>query len=272
MTPESIAAAADVLFQARRDGCWLAGLPEGLAPSTVDEGYAIQEAFRALWGAHRVSGWKVGATAKVIMDRFGVSEPFVGPFFDGDLVESPAELAAAQHPYLCVEAEFAFRLGRAITPRPAPYSRDEMVEAIASVMPAWEVIGPRYSSLMFAQVASAIADCGLNQAMVLGSETKDWRRLHLSRHPVRFLVDGKLKAEGSGAAVMGDPITAMVWTANHFSKRGLTLSAGQIISTGATCGVQFLEPGELAEADFGDLGRISIRFFGPRSPVIVQRS
>lgn len=270
MTPAGIEAAAAALADARRRGVLLEAVPAELQPGTIAEGYAVQAAFMRQWGG-TVAGWKIGATAKPIMDRFRLSEPFVGPFFSADVMASPARPLAAEHPHLCIEAEFAFRFARPLPPRTAAYSRAEVLGAVGAVLPAYEVVGPRFDRIMFDAVPTVIADCGLNAAMVFGGEVADWQRYDLKQHPVKFLVDGEVRVEGSGAAVMGDPLNVLEWAANHLSQRGLTLEAGQIVSTGAAAGVIFLEPGETGIADFGALGRIEIQFAGPRSSSIVRR-
>ncbi len=270
MTPDAVAAAANTLADLRRARLLVAALADGQRPTTLAEGYAVQGAMITAYGAP-VAGWKIGATAKPIMERFGVSEPFTGPVFAPNVARAPARIAAVDHPHLCVEAEFAFRLAKPIVPRDAPYGRDEVCEAIGAVLPAFEVVSPRFLSLMFDQVASVIADGGLNGAMVLGPETADWRALDLPDHAVTVSIDGVERARGAGRNVMGDPVAVLAWTANHYRGRGLTLNAGQFISTGATTGLHFLEPEQTIRADFGPLGTISLTFTGPRSDVAVVR-
>ncbi len=270
MTPSQIQAAAAALAEARRSRTLLESLPADLAPPTMADGYAVQAAFMKLWG-DTLAGWKIGATAKPILDKFGLKEPFAGPFFAADVMPSPARPVAAEHPHLCIEAEFAVRIARTLAPRAARYTREEVEEAIGAVLPAYELVGPRFNRVLFEAVPTVIADCGLNAAMVLGVDVTDWRHHDLARHEVRYSVNGQLRAEGSGAAVMGDPLVVVEWAVNHLSQRGLTLTAGQIVSTGATTGLMYLEPGETAVADFGVLGRIELTFTGPRSPSAVRR-
>lgn len=270
MTPDAIAAAAGLLERSRRLGHHLDALPADVRPQTAEEGYAIQDGFTKLW-RDRIAGWKIGATSKVIMDKFGIVEPFAGPFFSGDTVKSPGRPLAAAHPHLCIEAEFAFRFSRALPPKAGRYTRSEALEAVGSVIPSYEIIGPRFSRILFDSTPTVIADCGLNAAMVLGPETADWQRYDLKSHAVDFIVDGKLRNRGSGAAVMGDPLAVLEWTANHLSARGIALEADQIVTTGATCGLLYLEPGETGVADFGPLGQVEIQFVGPRSETTIAR-
>ena len=84
--------------------------------------------------------------------------------------------------------------------------------------------------------------------------------MDLAAHRVIGTVAGKLHREGSGANVLGDPRFALTWIANELSQQGVTLAAGQVVTTG-TCMVPLaVAPGDTVEADFGLFGRMSLRF------------
>jgi 2-keto-4-pentenoate hydratase len=68
------------------------------------------------------------------------------------------------------------------------------------------------------------------------------------------------RREGSGAAVLGDPRVALTWLVNELSGLGITLEAGQFVTTGTCMTPLEIEPGDSASADFGVLGQISMRF------------
>ena len=61
--------------------------------------------------------------------------------------------------------------------------------------------------------------------------------------------------------MLGDPGLALTWLANELSAHGLTLAAGQVVTTG-TCAVplDIRATGEHVSADYGGLGRIAVRF------------
>jgi len=66
--------------------------------------------------------------------------------------------------------------------------------------------------------------------------------------------------EGVGANVLGDPRVALAWLLNEVTGLGITLAAGQVITTG-TCAVPIpIGPGDAVLADFGVLGSVSVRF------------
>jgi 2-keto-4-pentenoate hydratase len=262
MTPQAEQSAAETLVAARRDGIALAELAPDMRPATMAEGYRIQNRVRTLWcdtAGDRVAGWKIGATAAPVQDKFGVKEPFAGPFFGKTVFASPAQMPAVRLHHRAIESEFAFRFGRAVTPQSAPFDRAALVSAVDAVVPAFEIVSPRFTDLLFGRAPTAVADCALNAAFVFGTPYTNWQQLDLPKHTVRLTVNGKPVAEGTGAAVLGDPMTVLVWAANHLSQQGITIEAGQIISTGTTTGIVHLAIGDVAVADFGTLGTIQLQ-------------
>lgn len=251
--------AAAALAEARWSGTPMAGFAEDCRPQTVEDGYQVQAAVRAQW-RDKLAGWKIGATAKPIMAKFGVSEPFCGPFYAADVYASPGRPEARRFNYLVIETEFAYRLGKDLPARAQGYARGEIVEAIDALIPAFELINCRLSALPLDNAPAAIADCGLNGGMVLGPTITDWRGIDVPNHKVRLLVDGALKGEGMGSLALGDPRNVLDWVVNKLSKAGVGLEKGQIFSTGTCTGVVTLQKGQTAVGDFGTLGRIEMQF------------
>jgi 2-keto-4-pentenoate hydratase len=263
MTPQAQLRAAARLVAARRDRLALGELDADMRPETLDDAYQIQHHVRTQWSAEagdRVAGWKVGATAAAVQAKFAVNEPFAGPFFASTVSASPALLTAAHFQHRAIESEFAFRFGRAVAPRVAPYDRVEVTAAVDALVPAIEIVSPRFTDLLFGRAPTAIADCALNAAFVFGTPLINWRDLDLPSHPVTLAVNGAVSAQGTGAAVLGDPVTALLWAVNHLSRQGITIEPGQIISTGTTTGIVHLAIGDKAVADFGLLGTVQLQF------------
>lgn len=259
MTPSEIQDAVNRLLEARRTGTPLAGFPEHCRPMTPADGYAVQDAFVAAFG-QPVAGWKVGCTARETQRLFGIDEPFFGPVFAPLLVASPAELPAAEFRMRGIESEFAFQIAADFEPRDEPYQVDEVAERVSAPIPAIEVVSPRLDHPIRHGAAAAIADCGVNGALVLGRASVDWQTIDLASHVVRLEIDGEPRAEGAGALVLGHPLNVLVWFVNRFVAGGRILPAGQIVSTGTTTGLVMLEPNQTAVADFGSLGKVEVRF------------
>ncbi len=258
VTPEQAKEAASAICAARRDNKMLDGLGE-LTPQTMEQGYALQDAFMHAWD-EPIAGWKVGATAPKVQEIYGVDEPFYGPFYAPTTFASPANPNSRDFGHLCIESEFAFRFGSALPARDEDYSREEILDAIVAVLPAFEIVSPRFDTLLQDRVALAAADCGMNGGFVLGEDYADWRDLDLAAHPVTFMVDGEVKGEGTGAKVLGHPFNVLDWLVNALSGRGLDLNAGEVVSTGTCTGFVYIEPGQKAVADYGVLGEITLTF------------
>jgi 2-keto-4-pentenoate hydratase len=259
LSSDEVEQAAAILMAARRAVRALDDLPDGVRPKTVADGYRIQDALRRGWGG-RVSAWKIGATAKPVQNKFGVTEPFGGPVFEADTVASPAKVKAAAFVHRAIESEFAFRFGAGLPARSKRYAREEILAAVDAVVPVIELVGPRFKDLLFGRAPTAIADAAVNAGLVVGTAVTEWKVRNLAGHAVRLFVDGKTVAEGSGANVLGDPLVVLDWAVEHLRSRGIGLETGQLISTGTTTGVEFLEPGQHAVADFGALGRVEVTY------------
>jgi 2-keto-4-pentenoate hydratase len=259
ISQDAIRAAVAALTDARRSRTALAGLPAACRPASMADGYAIQEAFVASFG-QPVAGWKVGATAAASQRLFAIEEPFYGPVLAPVVFSSPAELPAADFPMRGIECEFAFQLAADFEPREQPYAPDEAAERVSAPIPAIEVVSARLDHPVKHGAPSAVADCGVNGALVLGAPTFDWQTLDLGSHEVRLEIDGEVKATGTGALVLGHPLNVLAWFVNRYTASGRTLPAGQIVSTGTTTGLLILEPGQTAVGDFGVLGQVSVRF------------
>jgi len=259
VTPQQIEQAANILGAARRNNQQLKGLEDGLTPAGMDEGYALQDAFMRIW-EEPVAGWKVGATAEKVQELYGVSEPFCGPFYAPTTFSSPAMPKAEDFGHLCIESEFAFRFGSTLAARESAYDREEILGAVDAVLPAFELISPRFDTLLQDRVALAAADCGMNGGFVLGEDYADWRGLDLSAHGVRLSVDGEVKGEGTSANALGHPFNVLDWLVNALSRRGIDLNAGEIVSTGTCTGIVYIERGQKAVADYGVLGAIEVTF------------
>jgi 2-oxo-hept-3-ene-1,7-dioate hydratase len=65
---------------------------------------------------------------------------------------------------------------------------------------------------------------------------------------------------GLGAGVLNDPVTGIVWLANRLQGIGIPLEAGETILAGSFTRPVDCRAGDHIEADFGDLGIITLDF------------
>jgi 2-keto-4-pentenoate hydratase len=228
-------------------------------PATHEDGYRMQAALAARWD-DRIVGWKVGATSKQVQALFGVPGPLYGPVFARTVAQSAARCRVADFQHRMLESEFAFRFGRDLPARAAPYTREEVLDAVEALIPAIEIISPRFDRLTVDRIPQLIADCGGNGGAVLGTPVPDWRSLDLPSLPVELRIDGVVKQAGTGAAVLGDPRNVLEWFVETFRAQGLDIAKGLFVMTGTMTGIHAPAPGEQAVADFGALGTVEVVF------------
>jgi 2-keto-4-pentenoate hydratase len=158
------------------------------------------------------------------------------------------------------EAEFAFRLGADLPPRGAPYDVAACLDAVASLHPAIEIPDSRYRDFATAGALQLIADLACGHYFVLGAAaTADWRAIDLAAHPVVATVSDGPPRHGIGANVLGDPRVALAWLVNEVSALGITLRAGQVITTGTCVTPVPIAPGQHVRCDFGVLGTVGVQ-------------
>ena len=251
--------AAALLREARQGVRALPGLPAGLRPDGLDEGYEVQAALVAAL-ASPPRGYKIGCTSELAQQALGVSEPFAGRVLEAGLLESPAAFSEASLIFHLIEPEFAFRLGRDLPRRESPYDRRDMAEAVDLAYPAIEVVTSSFGEA-WAEVGAAqlIADNAAHALLVLGSGSEAWRDLDLAAQEVTLSIDGLEATRGQGAAALGHPLAALAWLANDRARRGQPLRKGEVVSTGVVTGLEQLVAGQTAVADFGPLGRVELR-------------
>ena len=77
--------------------------------------------------------------------------------------------------------------------------------------------------------------------------------------------NAEVQVTGAGAAVMGNPLSAVVFLANEMARYGGKLLAGQVILSGSLGPMLAVQPGDSYGCEFGGLGRVGVRFSGRRN-------
>jgi 2-keto-4-pentenoate hydratase len=250
--------AATLLLEARAKNTPIAGLPEAVRPASVEAGYAIQDAVTAKIGM-RVIGRKIGCTAVDSQRFLGVDGPFLGRMFAETSHKSGITLPGSAFTMRGIEGEFAFRLAHDFPPRPIPYSRDEVGEG-ATLHSAIEIVCTRFVDWLNVGAPSLVADNGAHGAFIEGPAVRDWHKLDLANHRMTLTVDGKQIAEGTGGAVLGHPVDALVFAVNASAQRGHPLQSGDAVSTGTCVGFHPVGPDARVVVDLGALGRAELQF------------
>jgi 2-keto-4-pentenoate hydratase len=253
-------AASDLLVSHWRAGTVLDALPATLRPATRAAGYAIQAKLERI-SAKPLRGWKIAATSAAGQAHIGVDGPLAGRLLAEMVQADGATLPFGANRMRVAEAEFAFRMARDLPPRATPYTQAEVLDAVAALHLAIEIPDSRFADFVTAGGPQLIADNACAHQFVLGPEAPAiWRGLDLAAHRVTGRVAAKLEREGIGANVLGDPRIALAWLANELSRHGVTLAAGQVVTTGTCLVPMEIAPGDEVSADYGVLGRVGLRF------------
>lgn len=252
--------ACALLWQARQVGEVLDNLPPALQPASREAGHAVQARLEGLAASPR-AGWKIAATSLAGQAHINVDGPLAGRILGAALASDGATLDLTGNRMRVAEPEFAFRLRDDLPPRATPYTQAEVMAAVADLHLALEIPDSRFADFTRVGAAALIADDACARELVLGpAVTADWRALDLAAHPVTATRNGASAGEGTGAAVLGDPRTALTWLANDLSALGIGLRAGEAITTGTCMTPIPLAPGDAITADFGPLGAVHCRF------------
>ena len=254
--------ATELLWRHHREGSLLDALPAAWRPHTHAHGHAIQAQLPQV-ADDRVVGWKIAATSAAGQAHIQVSGPLAGRILSRFVVDGAAPVSLTGNQMRVCEPEFAFRMAHALAPRAAAYSVAEVLGAVATLHPAFELPDSRFADFASAGQAQLIADNACCGDFYFGPAAPvNWRALDLPAHAVHAVVSAagasRYSRAGEGRAALRDPRIALTWLVNELSSLGITLGAGQFVSTG-TCMVPLqIQPGDRVDADFGVLGRIAI--------------
>ncbi len=258
MERSQVEEAARILHEAWLEKTTIDELPQSCRPKSIDEGYEIQSVLKDMHGT-KVAGYKIGATNRVAQKMFNVDSPFFGRVMDPSIIKSPANIREGAIILYIIEAEFDFIFSEDVVPRKEGYTQDEIMEKVGDLVPAIEIPDSRYANWREAGMPQLIADNAIASLLILGETASNWRTLDLSLQTVDVVVNDRLVDVGSGSNVLGDPRKALVWLANEFSKRGMVLKAGQVVTTGSAADVIKVKSGDSVVADFGILGSVELK-------------
>lgn len=259
---QRIERAGEWLYLAHQRREPFAPLPADLAPRDIAEAYAIQGEYVGMRGRElgAVAGYKIALTTPQMRRMVGLSEPVAGDILEKTVLHGPVRMRAAEYVRLLVEFEIALELGEDLPAVGAPFTRESVAPAVKSVLPALELADDRNAdyALLPSHPLMLIADNAWNEGVVLGEPVRDWRRIDLADVRGVALVDGTPVGEGCGRDVMGHPLEALAWIANHLAARGLGLWRSDVVITGSLVATRFAKPGEQVRFEVGPLGSVEL--------------
>src|SRR5919106_1470269 len=252
---EAITAAAEKLRAAARTGRTCSPLRNELPPNDVDAAYAVQETNTRYWidGGRRLVGRKIGLTANAVQRQLGVDQPDFGMLFADMAIEEGEEIAANRVLQPRAEAEIAFVMGRALDFE-HPCIND-IIRATEYVLPAIEVVDSRIEKWNI-DIVDTIADNASSGLFLLGPPPRLLHNVALELWGMVLTRRSEIVSLGTGAACLGNPLSAITWLARTMTERRRPLREGDVILSGALGPMVAAEPGDHLEARIGGIGNV----------------
>jgi 2-keto-4-pentenoate hydratase len=251
-------AAAAELLDMRRTHRIEPELPADLRPSDLAAAYAVQDRVVAALDGDRI-GYKCACTSPIAQEALRIDRPVYGQLLSATTSASAGTLDAGRFIHRVIEAEFGFLVGSDVEPVDGGHTHESISGHIEAVLPAIEVVDYRYESWAIGALAVA-ADNAIHGWWVHGEPVFDWRDIDLGTARVIVERDGELVTEGSGANVLGHPLTVMAWLADELPRFGKQLRAGDYVTTGVTTDVFEAATGDSLRAAFAGVGDVRVAF------------
>ena len=131
-------------------------IPEPIRPAIARRRLRRAGARSSARSAAPLFGWKIAATSKAGQAHINVDGPLAGRLLRERAFESGATVPFGANHMRVAEAEFAFRMGRDLTPQWGPFSVAEVRRRRRSLHPAIEIPDSRFDD--FTIVGAAAAD------------------------------------------------------------------------------------------------------------------
>jgi 2-keto-4-pentenoate hydratase len=222
-------------------------------PTSAAQAYAVQRAvWRELTQQSRPTAWKAGAPDRQTIATAAAVLPQRTMQCSS---QSPTRFPAALFRRLGIEAEIAVCFGRDLPPRAEPYHREEILDAIASVHVAMELVDTRLNDPEKAGPLWRLADNLLNGGLVLGEAIPNWRGLDFSNLTVRIQANANCLAESLGRPPLDDLFYCLPWWIEHVGGAQI----GDIVTTGAWNGVHWVDMPAQVAVEFAGIGSANVR-------------
>ena len=257
------ASAALELVRQHRHREHFAKLPQPWPIPEADTAYAVQSAFVRELERERgtqTCGYKIALTTPAMRRMVGFHDSVAGHLLQDQVLPSGSTVMARDYVHLLIEFEIAFRMARDVPASELPWTRETILPYVECAYPALEIADDRNAN--YADLASSIltlaADNAWNQGLVLGAAVTSFTPQSLVAARGVAFIDGVEAGQGTGADVLGHPLDALAWLANHLQHRGLKLAAGHLVTTGSLVTSKFPTAGSTVEFRVDSLGSVML--------------
>jgi 2-keto-4-pentenoate hydratase len=252
-------AASELLLRAYETGVAIPPLTDTYESIDLEDAYAIQLQQVEAWKGQgrKIVGHKVGLTSVQVQKQLGVNQPDFGHLFDDMFHLSGEEIQVGTYLQPKVEPEIAFVLKKSL--KGPGVTIADAIGAVDYVIASLEIVGSRIADWKI-KLADTIADNASSGGVVLGTRPIKIDAADLRTLGAVLYKNGQIVQTGAGAAVLGSPISSLVWLANTLGRLGTALEAGSVVLPGAITPMVSAEPGDVITADFNILGNVTAVF------------
>lgn len=234
-----------------------------LAIPTLVDAYASQDAFVQLQAAQRqtqVGGYKIAITTPAMRAFVGFDDAISGCVLADTVFSNGQQVQVAQFQHLIVEFELALQFGQDLPERDDDWDRLSILPYLDCAYPSLEIADDRFAdyALLKQGFFSLVAENAWNHGVVLGSAiaAKDFDRLWPTQ--ATAYINDQAIGQGHCGDVMGHPLIAMAWIANHLCKRSRHFKAGDWVTTGSWVASQFPLAGQTLRFEMPGLAEVTL--------------
>lgn len=243
------------LRQAYETGTPIDPLVDERPELTITDAYRIQQEQVRSWveAGETVKGHKVGLSSPAMQQQMGVDQPDFGHLTSGMFhLEHRPITAPLLQPR--IEPEVAFVLGRELTGPGVTVA--DAARAVEFVLPALEIVDSRIRDWKIS-IVDTVADNASSGGVVLGTKPTPISAVDLRLTGCSLYRSGELLGTGTGSAVLGSPLNALVWLANTIGPLGISLEPGHVVLPGTMTQAFPVRPGETVVAHMDGLGDVT---------------
>jgi len=256
LTNEQVNELAQALSSARKDVRILDGFP-GPIPSTLEQAYVVQDGCIEA-SDQPIVGWKVGMVPPELREELG-EERILGPVFKDvrvDLTEKQATGEAFDLPvfaggFIAIEPELVIETNQDIAPG-SINTADGVEHLVKAVYAGIEIASSPVIDLNGYGPTAIASDIGNQYGVILGTSIQDWKTA-ITTMETSTSINDELINTAATDGILNGPMAAFAFMIDCCAKRGITLPAGSLCSSGAITGVHETLVGSTSTVKFGDV-------------------
>lgn len=251
-------AAADSLLNAEKTRLVISQLSKSHPDMTIDDAYDVQRRWAAarIAAGARIVGRKIGLTSRAMQQASKMTEPDYGVILDDRLYRDGANIPANSFIKPRLETELAFIMSQDLSGTGCQVH--DVLRATEFVTPALEIID--YRTEVPRAIVDTIADNAAYAAIVMGGRPVRPFDINLRWVGATLSKNGVIEETGLSAGVMGHPAAGIAWLVNKLAAVKDGLKKGDIVLAGSFTRPIDIATGDVAMADYGELGTIGVAF------------